>query len=236
MLPAGDGSSTGSSRPVPVVGLSSGVASVATGCWHSCARLTTGGVKCWGNNNDGEFGTATITNSNTPVTTFTSGVINLASAGFHVCAVMNTGATFCWYVKRPAVQSWTSWQDCCLRVVVLLQGLQQQRWFGCASRCVVILRAVPHPSTLFVVLPLQVIPQCSLAFHRLLSLVSCRLSPLPLACITRVRCWRTIPCHVGARIQRDRCATCYGCTSSCARDIVSHRNPRTGWRQYLRGR
>lgn len=42
--------------PVPVRGLTSGVASVVTGFDHACARMTAGGVKCWGNGGYGSIG------------------------------------------------------------------------------------------------------------------------------------------------------------------------------------
>ena len=46
----GDGSTAERFTPVDVVGLDSGVASVDTGTDHTCALLTSGGVKCWGYN------------------------------------------------------------------------------------------------------------------------------------------------------------------------------------------
>jgi alpha-tubulin suppressor-like RCC1 family protein len=41
--------------PVDVLGLSSGVAGIATGSTHACARLAAG-VRCWGDNFDGQLG------------------------------------------------------------------------------------------------------------------------------------------------------------------------------------
>jgi hypothetical protein len=56
-----------SHTPVDVPGLSSGVVAIATGYTHDCARLDTGGVKCWGGNQFGELGDGTHTTRPTPV-------------------------------------------------------------------------------------------------------------------------------------------------------------------------
>jgi hypothetical protein len=63
----GDGTTDYRLDPVPVVGLSSGVASVDAGEYHACAVSTGGGARCWGNNADGQLGDGTTTDSSTPV-------------------------------------------------------------------------------------------------------------------------------------------------------------------------
>lgn len=65
----GDGTS-GTNRliPVSVSGLTSGVTQISTGTFHSCALLSTEGVKCWGNNGSGRIGDGTSGTSRlTPV-------------------------------------------------------------------------------------------------------------------------------------------------------------------------
>ncbi len=54
--------------PVDVIGLTSGATGVATGSRHACAS-TAGGVRCWGDNSDGELGDAGAcgTSCSTPV-------------------------------------------------------------------------------------------------------------------------------------------------------------------------
>ena len=60
-------STTATTTASQVVGLTSGVAEIAAGFDHACAVMTSGGIKCWGNNGNGELGNGNTTNSNVPV-------------------------------------------------------------------------------------------------------------------------------------------------------------------------
>jgi len=94
----GNGGTSGSSVPVPVTGLSSGVLAVATGSIHACAVITGGALQCWGYNMDGELGNNSTTNSSTPivVTGLMSPTTGVAAGGNHTCAIGPAGSVSCW--------------------------------------------------------------------------------------------------------------------------------------------
>ncbi len=102
--------------PRDVTGLTSGVAVVDVGVYHNCAALSTGAVKCWGQNDFGQLGAATgspcveetldpIACAESPIDV--SGlvdVVDVAGGGIdtppleasHTCAITSTGAAKCW--------------------------------------------------------------------------------------------------------------------------------------------
>ncbi len=93
----GDGTVNLSGVPVDPVGLSSGVTAVSVGYNHSCAILTGGALRCWGNNEYGQLG---INSSATQVTTPTvvAGVTAASTVGVfnHRCALTTVGGLKCW--------------------------------------------------------------------------------------------------------------------------------------------
>jgi alpha-tubulin suppressor-like RCC1 family protein len=99
----GDGSTTNSSSPVTVKGLS-GVTAVSAAVSHSVARLASGDVVSWGNNAHGELGVASGPElcgkepeacSRVPVSV---GLTNVSaiSAGFRFSLAVSGGRVFAW--------------------------------------------------------------------------------------------------------------------------------------------
>jgi len=89
----GDGTQSRRDSPVQVVGLTSGVASIAAGDPFTCALIDTGDVKCWGRNDRGQLGDGTTTGSLVPVDVsgLSSEADALSAHTSHACALMSSG-------------------------------------------------------------------------------------------------------------------------------------------------
>ena len=94
----GNGTTVGSTAPVPVTGLTNVVA-IAVGGNHTCAVVDAGGIKCWGSNRRGQLGIGSEGGSSlspVDVLDLTSGVATIAAGREHSCAVASDGAAHCW--------------------------------------------------------------------------------------------------------------------------------------------
>jgi alpha-tubulin suppressor-like RCC1 family protein len=95
----GDGTINFHPTPVDVAGLTSGVLAISAGMDHTCALTSSGSVKCWGNNNDGELGTGTAFNSS-PLPVDVAGLpssVRAISAGWnYTCAILADFRAMCW--------------------------------------------------------------------------------------------------------------------------------------------
>ncbi len=70
---------------------------IACGAAHTCARLSAGGVYCWGYNASGEVGDGTNVNRTAAVIVPVGGSAGALGLGdYHSCAALSTGAVACW--------------------------------------------------------------------------------------------------------------------------------------------
>lgn len=89
--------------PVDVKGLLN-ITAVSANGGHSCALLTSGKVKCWGNNSNGQLGDGTTTTIariaasplSMPDVEGLSDVVQVSAGGLHTCALLKSGSVKCW--------------------------------------------------------------------------------------------------------------------------------------------
>ena len=94
----GDGTLANSTTPVNAVGLSGPVTTIELGADHTCARLATGSVVCWGFNESGQVGDNTTISRPTPVSVvgLASGAQSIALGALHTCARTPADGAVCW--------------------------------------------------------------------------------------------------------------------------------------------
>ncbi len=102
----GDNSTKTRLVPTALPDLTSGIADVSAGSFHTCALTTGGAVLCWGANYKGQLGEAPPVSPEMPpkgvrtkpgaVTSLTSGIKALASGDSFNCVLTTAGAVKCW--------------------------------------------------------------------------------------------------------------------------------------------
>lgn len=91
--------SFGINAAVKVVGLPPNDApqQVTPGSSHTCARLTSGAVYCWGNGGSGQMGNGSFTSSTSPVKIpLPATASKVASGDSFICAALTDGSVWCW--------------------------------------------------------------------------------------------------------------------------------------------
>ena len=95
----GDGTTTQKLIPEDVVGLGGAASAISAGDEHTCALMQNGGIKCWGDNGNGQLGDGTsntVRNMPVNVSGLESGVSAVSAGGSYTCALLQTGGVKCW--------------------------------------------------------------------------------------------------------------------------------------------
>ncbi|SEB00615.1 Alpha-tubulin suppressor [Thiothrix caldifontis] len=96
----GNGNTTTTTQysPVEVTGVTDAIA-VTAGFYNTCIITRTGGVKCWGLDDQGQIGNGATTTGYQYAPVDVPGVtdvVDITSALYHTCAITRSGATKCW--------------------------------------------------------------------------------------------------------------------------------------------
>ncbi len=94
----GDGTTVNRPTPVAIRGLGTGVASVTSGLFFSCALSQSGVASCWGDNRHGALGDGTTQSRPipAPVLSLAQPVKSIVAGGWYTCAVTAVGEAWCW--------------------------------------------------------------------------------------------------------------------------------------------
>jgi alpha-tubulin suppressor-like RCC1 family protein len=89
--------------PPPDVPVGGGVVQISTNLWHTCARLASGAVRCWGRNMEGQLGYGNTdalgdNSGELPTADVSLGgpAANVAVGNVYTCSLMVGGAVRCW--------------------------------------------------------------------------------------------------------------------------------------------
>ena len=93
----GNGTTTASTTPVQVTGLTANVWDLSVGLQGACAYMSNGDVKCWGRNNYGQLGNGNTTDQTSPV--LMSGIVGTsayaAMGSVNSCVIVTLGRIEC---------------------------------------------------------------------------------------------------------------------------------------------
>lgn len=99
----GNGNTTSSPTPTAVRASSAsklvlgGIVEIEAGKSSTCARLESGGVRCWGRNHYGQLGDGTTTQRLYPTAVLNvTSAMDLALGDYHACAALGNGRARCW--------------------------------------------------------------------------------------------------------------------------------------------
>ena len=96
----GNGTSDFEPHPTPVTvsGITTATA-ISAGSEHTCAILSGGAARCWGNNSVGQLGNGTSAEQPHPTPVAVSGITTattISAGSGHTCAILTGGAARCW--------------------------------------------------------------------------------------------------------------------------------------------